>query len=76
METLPEPMGCSVCYSINRPDGVVAKACALQSVSLGLISLVESYQKTLKMVSTVSLLVARQLRDVEENKPVNSLGVS
>ena len=33
---------------INRHDGVVVRASALQSVDLGFISFVESYQKTLK----------------------------
>ena len=32
----------------NRRDGVVVRASASQSVDLGSISLVESYQKTLK----------------------------
>ena len=32
----------------NWRDGVVVRASALQSVDLGFISLVESYQKTLK----------------------------
>ena len=32
----------------NRRDGVVVRASASQSVDLGFISLVESYQKTLK----------------------------
>ena len=32
----------------DRRDGVVVRASALQSVDLGFISLVESYQKTLK----------------------------
>ena len=34
--------------TINRRDGVVIRASALQSVDLGFIPLVESYQKTLK----------------------------
>ena len=33
---------------INRRDGVVVRASASQSVDLGFIPLVESYQKTLK----------------------------
>ena len=33
---------------LDRCDGVVARASALQSVDLGFITLVESYQKTLK----------------------------
>ena len=39
---------CFVVFSINRGDGVVVRASALQSVDLGFIPLVESYQKTLK----------------------------
>ena len=35
-------------HSTNRRDGVVVRASALQSVDLGFIPLVESYQKTLK----------------------------
>ena len=34
--------------TVNRRDGVVVGASASQSVDLGFISLVESYQKTLK----------------------------
>ena len=34
--------------TVNRRDGVVVKASTLQSVDLGFISQVESYQKTLK----------------------------
>ena len=33
---------------MKRTDGVVVRASALQSVDLGFIPLVESYQKTLK----------------------------
>ena len=36
-----------ICYR-NRRDGVVVRASASQSVDLGFIPLVESYQKTLK----------------------------
>ena len=49
---------------------------AFQSVDLGFIPLVESYQKTLKMVFIASLLGARHLREVVENKPASSLVVS
>ena len=38
--------------------------------------LVETYQKTLKMVSTASLLGAQHLGEVVENKPESSLVVS
>ena len=37
-------------------DGIEVRASALQSVDLGFISQIESYQKTLKMVFTASLL--------------------
>ena len=58
-------------------EGVVAKASASQSVDLVFISLLVSYQKTLKnVVSTASLLGARHLEDAVENKPVSSLVVS
>ena len=36
---------------------------------------IESYQKTLKMISTASLLGARHLREVVENKPASSFVV-
>ena len=36
------------CFIFNRRDGVVIRASASQSVDLGIIPLVESYQKTLK----------------------------
>ena len=45
----------------NRRDGVVVRASTSQSVDLGFILLVESYQKTLKMVSIASMLGARHL---------------
>ena len=61
---------------MDRRDGVVVRASASQSVDLGFIPLVESYQKTLKMVSTASLLGARHLWEVVENKPASSLVVS
>ena len=60
----------------NRRDGVVVRASASQSVDLGLILLVESYQKTLKMISIASLLGARNLWKVMENKPASLLVVS
>ena len=62
--------------SSNRRDGVVVRASASQSVDMGFISLVESYQKTLKMVFTASLLRARYLGEVVENRPASSLVVS
>ena len=48
----------------------------LQSVDLGFIPLIESYQKTLKMVSIASLLGARHLWEVVENKVASSLVAS
>ena len=62
--------------NVNRGDGVVVRPSASQSVDLGFIPLVESYRKTLKMVSTASLLGARHLWKVVENKPASSLVVS
>ena len=52
----------------NRRDGVVVRTPASQSVDLGLNPLVESYQKTKKMVFTATLLGARHLEKVVENK--------
>ena len=52
-----------VTYYLNF---VVVRASASQSVDLDFIPLVESYQKTLKMVSTASLLDARHLGEVVE----------
>ena len=54
----------------------MVRVSASQSVDLGFNPLVELYQKTLKMVSTASLLDARHLRDVMENKPASLLVVS
>ena len=54
---------------LNRRDGIVIRASALQSVDRGFISQVESYQKILKMVFTASLLGSQQNRDVVKNKP-------
>ena len=54
----------------------MVRASASQSVDLGFISLVESYQKTLKMVFTASLLGAHHIRDSVENKPASLLVVS
>ena len=51
-------------------------ASASRSVDLGFISQVESYQKTLKIIFTASLLGVRHLGDVVENKPATSLVVS
>ena len=63
-------------YVLNRRDGVVVRAFASKLVDLGFIPLVESYQKTLKMVSATSLLGARHLGEIVENKPASSLVVS
>ena len=55
----------------------MVRASASQSVDLGFIPLVESYQKTFKkMASAASLLGARYLWEVVENKPASSLVVS
>ena len=54
----------------------MVRASASQSVDLGLNPLVEAYQKTLNMVSTASLLGARHLEKVVENKPESLLVVS
>ena len=51
-------------------------ASALQSIDLGFIPLVESYLKTLKRVSIASLLDARHLWEVVENKSASLLVVS
>ena len=61
---------------INWRDSIVVRASASQSVDLGFISQVESYQKTLKMVFIASLLGAQQNRDSVENKPASLLVVS
>ena len=55
---------------------VVVRASASQSVDLGFIPLVESYQKTLKNGIRSFLLGARHLGEVVENKPASSLVVS
>ena len=62
--------------SIYRCDGVVVRASASQSLDLGFNSLVESYQKTSKIVFTASLLRTQQLGEVVENKPTSLLVVS
>ena len=54
----------------------MVRAFASQSVDLRFNPLVESYQKTLKMVFTASLLSAQHLVEVVENKPASSLVVS
>ena len=54
----------------------MVRASTSQSVDLGFMPLVESYQKTLKMVFTAFLLGAQQLGKVAENKPASSLVVS
>ena len=59
-----------------RRDGVVVRASTSQSVDLGFIPLVESYQKTLKN-DIYSLPAWRSvLWEVVENKPTSSLVVS
>ena len=61
---------------VNRRNGVVVRASALQLVDLGFISQDESYQKTSKKVFTASLLGAQHNRDNVENKPGSLLVVS
>ena len=56
--------------------GVEVRASASQSVDMGFIPFVESYQKTFKMVSIAFLLGARHLWEVVENKPASSFVVS
>ena len=65
-------------FQKNPRDGVVVRASASQSVDLGFIPLVESYRKILKngSLSIASLLGARHLWEVVENKPASSLVVS
>ena len=53
-----------------RPDSVVFRASASQSVDLGFIYLVESYQKTL---NNGSMLGAQYNRHSVVNKPASSL---
>ena len=55
----------------------MVRASASQSVDLGGSFPLSSHTKRLyKMVSTASLLGAQHLREVVENKPASSLGVS
>ena len=67
---------CSLILCCNRRDGVVVGASALQSADLGFTPLVQSYQKTLNIVSIAFLLGTQHLWEVVENKPANSLVVS
>ena len=59
-----------------RRDGVVVGASALQSVDLWFISLVESYQKTLKNGIHSFPNKRSAFGEVVENKPASSLVVS
>ena len=63
---------------LDRPisDGVVIRASASQSVDLGFIPLSSHTKKLLKMVFAASLLGARHLVEVVENKPESLLVVS
>ena len=54
----------------------MVRASASQSVDLGFVSQVESYQKTLKMVFTTSMLGAQHNKHSMENKPASLLVVS
>ena len=58
----------------NQRDGIVVGGSALQSIELGFIPLVKSYQKTLK--NGIHSFSARQLVEVVENKPASLLVVS
>ena len=48
----------------NRCDGVIVRTSTLQSVDLGLIPRVKSYQRTLKNVFTASPLGTQHIRIV------------
>ena len=60
----------------NRRDGVVVRASTSQSVDLGFISLVKSYQKTLKNGIHSFPAWRSAHRDSVENKPASLLVVS
>ena len=60
-------------FHSTRRNGVVVKASASQSVDLGFISLVESYQKTLKTGIHSFPAWHSAFRKIVENKPANSL---
>ena len=60
---VPVPTNASI-YLFYQRDGVVVRASASQSVDLGSISYVESYQKTLKMLFTASLLGAQHKKGI------------
>ena len=68
----------SISSNLNRRDGIVLRASASQSVELGFISQVKSYQKTLRNGITLlaSLLHAQHNRDGVENKPASLLAAS
>ena len=62
---------------MNWRDGVVVRASASQSVNLGFIPLVESYQKTLKNgIHSFPAWRSAYNRDSVKNKPASSLVVS
>ena len=54
----------------------MVRTTALQSVDLGFISLVKSYQKNLKNGIRTSMLGAQHTRDSVEDKPASLLAVS
>ena len=63
--------------TINRRDGVVVRVSASQSIDLGLIPEVESYQMTLKnSICSFSDWHSALKRDSVENKPASLLVVS
>ena len=63
-------------HAVWKGNGVVVGASASQSVDLGFFPLSSHTKRLLKMVSIASLLGARHLWEVVENKPASSLVVS
>ena len=66
----------AICELFNRRDGVVDRASASQSVDLGFIPQVESYQKTLKNGIHSFPAWRSSRRDSVENKRESLLVVS
>ena len=58
---------------VHRRDGVMVRVSASQSLDLGFISQVESYQKTLKNGIYSFLLGAQQNKNSVENNPASLL---
>ena len=59
-------------YCIFSCKNILKSCNPTQSVDLGFIPLVESYQKALKMLSTASLFGALHLGEVEEKSRVQT----